>query len=296
MDDVLIPYQTGKHIDPMLIVFYLSGLLGAFLIGWGLSCAKIYVLAIVSERIGANMRTATYNHLLTLSLDYFGEKRTGDLISRLSSESDRICSFLSVHLLDFVTNLLMMAMTIPILFFIDFKLALITFIPLPFIAWLIHKMRDRMRANFQKIDWVWAQIANVLAETIPGVRVVKAFAQEAREGRRFYKVNRHNLNANIQLNKFLSIFYPTIYLFTDFGTLIVWGFGIWQVSRGEIKVGVLTAFIAYIARFYGQVSSLSRIVSVTQKAASATKRVFDILDHQSNVPEPKNPVGLTQNS
>ncbi|RYF82022.1 MAG: ABC transporter ATP-binding protein, partial [Comamonadaceae bacterium] len=73
----------------------------------------------------------------------------------------------------------------------------------------------------------------------------------------------------------------------------VWGFGIWQVARGSITVGVLTAFIAYIGRFYTRLDSMSRIVSVTQKAASGAKRIFDILDHVSNVPEPTNPVRIS---
>ena len=78
-------------------------------------------------------------------------------------------------------------------------------------------------------------------------------------------------------------------LLTEIGLLVVWGFGIWQVARGSITVGVLTAFIAYIGRFYTRLDSMSRIVSVTQKAAAGAKRIFDILDHVSNVPEPAEP-------
>ncbi|HZW21230.1 ABC transporter ATP-binding protein, partial [Noviherbaspirillum sp.] len=79
---------------------------------------------------------------------------------------------------------------------------------------------------------------------------------------------------------------------TEVGLLVVWGVGIWQVSRGDITVGVLTAFLAYIGRFYTRLDSMSRIVSVTQKAAAGAKRIFDILDHVSSVPESQNPVHL----
>jgi ATP-binding cassette subfamily B protein len=79
---------------------------------------------------------------------------------------------------------------------------------------------------------------------------------------------------------------------TELGLLVVWAFGIWLVSKQQITVGVLTAFIAYIGRFYGRLDSMSRIVSVTQKAASGAKRIFDILDHVSTVPEPVDPVPL----
>jgi ATP-binding cassette, subfamily B, bacterial len=134
----------------------------------------------------------------------------------------------------------------------------------------------------------------VLSDTIPGIRVVKAFAQEAREAGRFRDANKQNLVVNDRLNKTWSLFGPTVSLLTDIGLLVVWGFGIWQVSKGQITVGVLTAFIAYIGRFYGRLDSMSRIVSVTQKAAAGAKRIFDILDHVSNVPEPTNPVKMTE--
>ena len=294
MDNVLIPFQNGQTIDPMLVGMYMGGLLGSALLAWVLSWAKTYILALVSERIGADLRTTTYEHLLRLSLEYFGGKRTGDLMSRIGSESDRICVFLSLHLLDFATDVIMLTMTAIILFSINPWLALVTLVPLPFIAWMIHFVRDRLRTGFEKIDRVWGEVTNVLADTIPGVRVVKAFAQEKREAARFREANKHNLAVNDRINKIWSLFSPSVSFLTELGLLVVWAFGIWQVSKGDITVGVLTAFIAYISRFYGRLDSMSRIVSVTQKSASAAKRIFDILDHVSSVPEPVNPVPMGQ--
>jgi ATP-binding cassette subfamily B protein len=294
MDKVLIPYQNGQPIDVALVSLLLAGLLGSALLAWALGWARTYILALVSERIGADLRTTTYEHLLKLSLEYFGGKRTGDLMARIGSETDRICVFLSLHLLDFATDVLMIAMTAAILFSINPWLALVTLLPLPFIAWMIHVVRDKLRTGFEKIDRVWSEVTNVLADTIPGIRVVKAFAQENREAERFREANRHNLVVNDKLNKIWSLFTPTVSLLTEIGLLVVWAFGIWQVSKDEITVGVLTAFIAYISRFYTRLDSMSRIVSVTQKAAAGAKRIFDILDHVSSVPEPVNPVHLPQ--
>ncbi len=294
MDEVLIPYQSGKPIDPSLVALYLGGLFGAALLAWALGWAKTYILALVSERIGADLRTTTYRHLLSLSLEYFGGRRTGDLIARIGNETDRINVFLSLHLLDFATDVLMILMTAVILFTINPTLALITLLPLPFIGWLIHVVRDRLRTGFEKIDRVWAEVTNVLADTIPGIRVVKAFAQEEREAQRFKDANRHNLNVNDRLNRVWSLFAPTVALMTEIGLLVVWGFGIWLVAHDSITVGVLTAFLAYIGRFYTRLDSMSRIVSHTQKAASGAKRIFDILDHVSSVPEPLTPVALPE--
>ncbi len=294
IDDILIPFQNGQQIPTQLVLLYLGGLLASALLAWGLGWARTYILALVSERIGADLRTTTYEHLLRLSLDYFGGKRTGDLMARIGSETDRINVFLSLHALDFVTDVLMIGMTAAILFSINPWLALVTLVPLPFIGWMIHTVRDRLRTGFEKIDRVWSEVTNVLADTIPGIRVVKAFAQEKREAERFHAANQHNLEVNDKLNKTWALFTPTVSLLTEIGLLVVWGFGIWLVSKSQITVGVLTAFIAYIGRFYGRLDSMSRIVSVTQKAAAGAKRIFDILDHVSNVPEPANPVPMPE--
>jgi ATP-binding cassette, subfamily B, bacterial len=292
MDDILIPFQNGKQIETSKVAWLLGGLLAAAVLGWALNWARTYILALVSERIGADLRTATFDHLLDLSLDYFGGKRTGDLMARIGSETDRICVFLSLHALDFATDVLMILMTAVILFSVNPWLALVTLLPLPFIAWMIHVVRDKLRTGFEKIDRVWSDVTNVLADTIPGIRVVKAFAQEKREAQRFREVNHHNLVVNDKLNKTWSLFTPSVSLLTEVGLLVVWAFGIWLIARQQITVGVLTAFIAYIGRFYGRLDSMSRIVSVTQKAASGAKRIFDILDHVSNVPEPAQPVKI----
>jgi ATP-binding cassette subfamily B protein len=264
--------------------------LASGLLAWVLSWAKTYILALASERIAADLRTTTYDHLLHLSLEYFGGKRTGDLLSRVGSESDRIAVYLSLHLTDFASDVVMITMTAVILFSMNPWLALITLVPLPFIGWMIHYVRYRLRTGFEKIDRVWGEVTNVLADTIPGIRVVKAFAQEQREAARFREANRYNLLVNDRINKIWSLFSPSVSLLTELGLLVVWGFGIYQVAHGQITVGMLLAAIAYIGRFYGRLDSMSRIVSVTQKSASAAKRIFDILDHVSSVPEPQKPV------
>ncbi|MES2770443.1 MAG: ABC transporter ATP-binding protein [Pseudomonadota bacterium] len=292
MDKVLIPYQNGQPIKMDLVALYLSGLFAAALLAWGLGWARTYILALVSERIGADLRTTTYEHLLKLSQEYFGGKRTGDLMARIGSETDRINIFISLHLLDFATDVLMIVMTTVILVSINPWLALVTLLPLPIIAWLIHVVREKLRTGFERVDRIWAEVTNVLADTIPGIRVVKAFAQERREAARFRAANEHNLQVNDRVNRIWSLFTPSVTLLTEMGLLVVWAFGIWQVSRDQITVGVLTAFLAYISRFYLRLDSMSRIVSVTQKAAAGAKRIFDILDHVSSVPEPQTPLHL----
>jgi ATP-binding cassette subfamily B protein len=290
IDDVLIPYQNGEAIDESLVIWYLSALGGAALFAWLLGWARTYVLAWVSERVTAELRNTLYGHLHRLSLEYFSEKRTGDLIARVSTDTDRICFFLSVYILDFGADVLMIVMTAGILLYINPVLAVVTLVPFPFIAWLTYRVRKTLRRGFAKGHRAWAEMTSVLADAIPGIRVVKAFAQEQREVDRFKEANDYVLRANDRVNTVWSFFKPMVILLTDFGVLIVWGFAVWLIFQNRITVGVLTAFVAYISRFYARLESMILMVSATQRAAASAKRIFEVMDEQPHITESPNPI------
>jgi ATP-binding cassette subfamily B protein len=285
LNNVLIP---RSHWD--LLPWYLLGLGGAAVLTWLLSWARTHVLAWVSERIAADLRNATYEHLQRLSLEYYGGKRTGDLIARLSSDTDRICNFLSINLLDFGTDLLMIVLTAVMLVALDPVLAAATLLPFPVIAWLVHKVRNRLRQGLQRGGRAWSEMTSVLADTIPGIRVVKAFAQEQHEVERFRASNQQVLHANDRVNETWSFFGPMVNLLTQIGLLIVWAFGAWRVYQGSINAGVLVGFQLLISRFYVRLESMSRMVQATQRAATSTHRLFEILDRVPSVAEPLRPV------
>jgi len=157
-------------------------------------------------------------------------------------------------------------------------------------AWMIHTVRDRLRTGFEKIDRVWSEVTNVLADTIPGIRVVKAFAQERREVERFRAANDRVFQANCRVNTLWSFFGPIVVLLTQVGVLTVWTFGAWRVFQHDITVGALWLFVAYTNRFYGRMDSMSRMVSAVQRAGASAQRVFAILDRVPSVAEPVRPV------
>jgi len=292
LDKVLIPYQNGDSSNIDQVPWFLVGLLVAAIASWLLTWARTWVLAWTAERIVADLRNRTYAHLQTLSQDFFSKYRTGDLISRVSNDADRLCSYFSLHLIDFLADALLMIMSAAVLISIDPKLALVTLAPLPFIAWLVQSVRDRLRTRFTAGNEAMGAMTSVLADTIPGIRVVKAFAQERREVERFRSANNALLAANDEVNRTWSFFGPVVALLTDLGLLIVWAFGVWAVFQHRVSVGVLTAFVAYIARFYSRLDSMSRMAAATQRAAVSANRLFEILDQTPGVPEPENPVYL----
>jgi ATP-binding cassette subfamily B protein len=291
INNVLNPLDRGEDVPRTLIVWYLVGLLIAAILAWLLSWAKTYVLAWVSEKISADLRDDTYAHMQKLSLEFFGGKRTGDLIARVGSDTDRICNFLSVNLIDFGTDVLMIVMTAAILFWVNWEMALVALVPFPIIAWMAQRVRVRLRHGFARASAAWAEMVNVLADTIPGIRVVKAFAQEQREIERFGGRNQHVLDANIRVNVLWASFAPAVTLLTDCGMLVIWAYGAWKIAQHTgFTVGALFMFIGYMRPLYIRLDSMSRMLPATQRAGAATHRIFEILDRVPSVAEPVKPV------
>ena len=290
VDQVLIPRQNGADIPFSRVWWYLGGLTLAAGAAWLLSWAQTWTLAWVSERIAAGLRTRTYAHVQSLSLDFFQSKRTGDLISRVGSDTDKINIFLSVNLIEFASNVMLLALTAAVLVWLNPTLAALTLVPFPFVVWLVYAVRERLRQGFSRASVAWSDMTSVLADTIPGIRVVKAFAQESREIDRFVTANDRVLDANDRVNVIWSFCGPLFALFSEVGLLVVWAAGAWLVFGGSVTVGGLTAFLAYISRFYGRVESMIRMVPATQRAAASAQRIFEILDCKPTVAEAADPV------
>lgn len=301
IDDVLIGWESGKSTSTGLFWWCIIGFAAASIAAWLAEWMRMYVMAWVSERVGVDMRVRTFSHLQELSLEFFGGKRTGDLMSRISTDTDRICNFLSLNLVDFINDIVMMILTVGILVWINPALSLITLAPFPLILWLTHAVRNKLLRGYRQSGLSWAEMTSILADTIPGIRVVKAFAQESREIQRFNESNQRILETNDKVNIVWAFFKPLIRLLTEFGMLVVYGFGAWWILQTselpfddphKFRVGALTACIAYITRFYGKMEDIILMFAAVQRAAAAAHRIFEILDRVPSVPEPTQPISI----
>ena len=279
VDNVLIPLQSNTNNPHVKHVYrFAVNLGGAAMLTWLLSWASTFVVARLAERVTSRMRRETYEHLQKLSLTYFNRKRTGDLISRIGSDTDHISLFLSVSLIEFAKDVLMFLGIAVILVSINPLLALAALGPMPLVGFLAGRVRSHLRGGFAAASRAWSQMNSVLTDTIPGIRVVKAFAQENREIMRFRAADKHVFDTNDRVNKTWSFFTPMVDLLTDFGLIAVWAVGAWSVAHDNITVGVLSGFVLYIMRFYGRVESMSRFFASAQRAATSAHRIFELLD------------------
>lgn len=273
-----------------LLLGMLGAHIGSWLLGWGQGA----MLAWVSERVSADLRLKTYAHLQKLSLEYFGGKRTGDLISRLSTDSDRLCQFLADSVADFAADALLLVAIAVMLFLTNPLLAFITLIPFPFVIWLMYYSRDKLQSGFLASSNAWSAMNSVLADTIPGIRVVKAFAQEHREIERFSTANEHLVQTNNRVNRIWTFFWPLIAFLNNLGVLVVRGSALYLISSGNLTLGEFFLFLDLSSRFYSRLESMSRMVNASQRAAASAQRIFEMLDRVSSVPEPARPVPLTR--
>ena len=286
----LLQVRAESRPSFLRIGWYLTLFAGAAIAAWILAWAQGWTLARVSERISADLRNATYEHLHKLSLEFFGAKRTGDLVARISNDTDRICAFLSDSLVDFISDVLMIVGTTVVLFQMNSLLAIATLSTFPVIAWLTFLLRDRLTHGFLHGGRAWGDMTSILADTIPGIRVVKAFAQERREIERFRSANQRIIDANDRVNRVWTFFWPLVAFLNQMGLLVVWAFGAYEIYNGRIDIAALMAIFQYTGRIYGRLESMSRMATNTQRAAASAQRLFEILDRVPSVPEPAQPV------
>jgi ATP-binding cassette subfamily B protein len=279
VDRLLIPLQTkGQDLHIQQLLPYAAMLLATAIVAWVLKWGRSFVVARIAELVTSRLRRELFEHLQRLSLIYFNKKRTGDLISRISSDTDRLSLFISLTFIDFVCDVFQFLFTAFLLFKINPLLAFAALGPVPIVAWLVKCVRGHLRSGFAASSRAWGLMTSVLSDTIPGVRVVKAFAQEEREIARFRQTDHHVFATNDRVNRTWSFFSPMIEMFTDLGLLIIWVVGALTVAQGTLTVGVLWVFVTYTTRFYGRLEAMSRFFASAQRAAASAHRVFEVLD------------------
>lgn len=281
----------SRHQDRFALVpWLLAGLAGAAVLAWLLGFAQSWLSNRVSERISMDLRNQTYEHLVGLSLEFFGDRRTGDLISRISSDTDRICTFLSDTAVDFLTDSLTIVGIAAILAMIDPLLGITTFCTFPVIGCLTYWVRNHLNTGFSRSYRAWDLMTSILADTIPGIRVVKAFAQERREIEGFRRSNELIFRLNNRVNTVWAFFWPLVAFLNELGLLVIWALGAYRIYHHQITLGVLATFTLYIGRFYARLEAMTRMFGALQRAATSTHRLFEILDRVPSVREPAHPV------
>jgi len=299
IDDVVTPVvvsydsagvEAGVPMTPpdaavQLLVWVVLGLLGVYILRAVVNGVRSYALGWLGQWIIYDLQIEIFHHLQRLSLSFCNVMSTGRIMTRVTSDTSRMQGFITHGFQDMVIDILTIVGICVWLFWLNWKLALVALIPIPFMIYGTILYRSRIHWVFHRI---WRRISALnamLADTIPGVKVVKAFAQEDRELQRFDARNVDLRESHMYSVKMRSYFLPTIAFVTSTGSIILWWFGGNQVLGNTLTLGALQAFISYMMMFYAPVRSLCNLSEQLESAATTAERVFEILDTEPEVDE-----------
>ena len=248
-----------------------------------LSFGMSYLNEFVSQRVAYDLRNRLYDHLQRLSFAYHDRARTGELMSRVTSDVDAARVFTGQGVLQIVNTVVLYVSVLALMFFLNWQLALLSLLTLPFLAVTAVQYGTRVRPLFSRMQRQWAQLTAVLQENVTGVRVVKAFAREDFEIGKFERENQVYLERNIAATRLQALVYPLMLFITSIGTIAIIWFGGQQVVAGALTLGTLLAFSAYLAQLARPTRMLGFIIAWISRATASGERLFEILDVRSPV-------------
>ena len=264
-------------------------LVGIFVVQAVFNYLRVYYLALVGEGVVADLRRTLYDHLIGLSVRFFEARKTGEITSRLTSDIATVQSVVSQALAQFVNQLITLVGGVAILFYLDVKLTLVMLSIVPAVvlagAYFGRKLR-RISTEFQ--DRVASANASA-EEAITGIRVVKSFTAENLERVRYGNLIKDSYAVALRRARVRAAFIPSIIFATFSAIAVVFWYGGRLVLNNQLPAGDLIAFLLLTLFVAGSIATFPTLYSQFQEALGASKRIFDLLDEESDLPEPKAP-------
>jgi ATP-binding cassette subfamily B protein/subfamily B ATP-binding cassette protein MsbA len=260
-----------------------------------LAVIAIYLLRAVSQfgtnyishyaawKILENIRSHLYDHLQKLSLRFFHDKQTGELMSRVLDDTRNFEQLLAHAIPTLVVNGLMLIGVSVILFSMNLKLALYTLIPIPLLFWMVVKFSKISRPMFKEAQKEIAEVSAILQDNFSGIKEIKAFTQEEYESKRTLSRIAAYTRAILRALKLSNAFHPSIEFVSGLGTVIVIFFGGRLALANQLALEDLVAFLLYLNTFYQPITSFGMINEGIQHALASAERVFEILNEEPEI-------------
>ncbi len=272
IDSAIIPGDTRLLIGIAGVVVLIG------LAGIGLGRVETYLTGWVGERVLNDLRTDLFRHLQTLSLGYFERRRTGVLISRLTNDVEALQQLVTDGITSTVRNVLTLVVAGGILLVLDWRLALATVVVFPAMAVMTFVFRGQSARAYGQMRQRLGLVTAALQEDLNGIRVIQAYRRESSSRAQIAELNQSYRDANHRTVTSSGWYFPTVEILAAIATCIVFGYGGYLYVDGAIEIGVLVAFIGYLASFFDPVQQLSQVYNTFLAGSAALDKILDVMD------------------
>ena len=295
--ETIPPLLTMLAIDRYIAAGNAGGLAvvaGAYVLTLAVKLGTEFVQALTLQRTGQrimfDMRMQIFSHLQNLSPSFYDRNPVGRLITRVVTDVDVLNELFSSGLVSVFGDVFTLMGIIVAMLILDWRMALITLMVLPFIAVATGVFRLKARDSYRRVRIAIAKINAFLNEHITGMSVVQLYNREKKSATRFSAINEEHRLANMDSVLAYSWFYPVIELLSSIALgLIIW-YGGGRMIQGAMELGALVAFIQYSERFFRPIADLSEKYNILQSAMASSERVFTLLDTPAEVTSPEIPI------
>jgi len=299
------PYILGREIVSRYILRGdLYGLQTIILVFIGIQAAnwiantiRMYGLGKIGQSLLLRMRSELFAHLQELSFSFFDSSDSGDLISRVTNDTDAIGEAFTSGLVQVASDILSLFMIVIVMFSINVQLSLASMIVVPLIVAVAFLFNSKFRAAYRMQRTRISNVTSKLQESISGIREIQSFTREKDAMRDFQNANLENFQANLQATKVWGSFFPTIQLIQAIGTGIVIVYGGWLAFNGmlgpiEDAIGTLITFVMYVGMFFGPIFDLTNFYNTVQSAFAAAERIFEMLDVEPEIKDSEDAIEM----
>jgi len=256
-----------------------------YLVQAGCTFLRSYITHYAAWNFVSDMRVRIYNHLQKLSLRYYHDKQTGQIMSRASNDVQLIELLIAHAVPDLIVNVLILLGVTVLLFSINVVLALLSLVTVPFLIFAITVFAKKIQPQFRTSQQRLAEFNATLHDNLSGIKEIQAFNQHEREKCRIWKSSKAHVNQVLRALRLSAIYHPTIEFFNHMGTVLVIGFGGYLASLNRVPLPDIIAFILLLNMFYQPISTLGRVNEDLQNALAGASRVFEVLDTEPDVKE-----------
>jgi ATP-binding cassette subfamily B multidrug efflux pump len=288
----LVIDEAIENQDRSLLAVLVWAYLATVVVGFGLEYARALVTTWLGQSVMYDLRTEIFAKLQQLDLKFYDRNPIGRLMTRITNDVETLNTLFSSGLVTVFGDIFTLLFIFSAMLLMDWRLSLVTFSVLPFAFFAAFLFRAKVRSAYRDIRVRIARINAFLQERITGMRVVQLFNREKADAARLAELNDSHLQAHLKSITYYALFFPVIQLFTAIAlALIIW-YGGGRIIAEATTVGVITAFLLYVRRFFRPIQDLSEKYNLLQAAMASSERVFQLLDGDISVIDPVDPTPL----